>query len=84
MTALHQAVEDFLLAVDRGYFGDALMVGPTSDRRESEFVADLRRAGRGTPILRHEYDFTDSDRPDETVSDNHAALDRETDVERYR
>lgn len=28
--------------------------------------------------------FTDADRPEETVADNHEALDRATDVERYR
>lgn len=42
--AQHDAIGDFLHAVDRGDFGDALKVGPASNRAESAFVAGLRTA----------------------------------------
>jgi len=37
-------VRDFLHAVDRGDYGDALMLGPPSQRVESAYVEALREA----------------------------------------
>ena len=41
---LAQAVRDFLSAVDSGYFGQDLMLGPPDDRAESAFITSLREA----------------------------------------
>ena len=41
--SLKTAVLDFLVAVDRGDYGNALIVGPPTDRAESAFVAALRK-----------------------------------------
>jgi 2-hydroxychromene-2-carboxylate isomerase len=38
------AIEDFLKAVDRGYFGDDFRIGPPDQRVESAFVRGLREA----------------------------------------
>ena len=38
------AIRDFLQAIDSGYFGDALVIGPSYDRAESAYLQDLRAA----------------------------------------
>jgi hypothetical protein len=50
---------------------------PAAQLRELHLIQDELRD-------RDRERFTDADRPDETVADNHEALDRATDVERYR
>jgi len=50
-TELAKAIRDFVYAVDRGDYGDALMVGPSDDRVESAYVAALRKAVEAWVLL---------------------------------
>jgi hypothetical protein len=38
------SIRTFLHAVDSGYFGDALVIGPSYDRAESAYLQGLRTA----------------------------------------